>query len=270
LSTDVAWASEHPAERPPGVVSWGGSAFLHLALVVVALLWGARGHKNYEPPIPPHVAVTMVALPRAPDELPDKPMIRLPDPGRLGKIDVRPPEPERPVIPTPEVEPDAGEPLEDPPPPEPTPPTLDRSRSRDELVAMALADLERGPETRLPTDPDGRSEPGDLDGASHGQFNPKLSAYQRRVRDLIQEKWFPIESVLKENPDLVVVIGMRIDPNGKILEPGFIEESGHRSFDSSALRAVRMTGTLPLPPADLQEEAEKGFVVTFSATDKLP
>jgi len=263
----------HPADRAPETADWLYSMAGHLVLVVIALLFGARGQQGYElPPIPEHVAVSMVALPRPANQLPNKVMIRPPDPNPTGKVPVE----TRPELPPPQEDvPQEAETLPEatPPPaheaPKPTPPSLNRKDKREELLAMVRSGLQ-GPETHLPDDPDGTASEEDvLQAGATGPFNAKMSAYQRRVRDRIQEFWHPLERLVKEQPDLTVVIELHIDNAGTILSPAVLRSSGNPSFDASALRAVERAATLPLPPEDLQEQAQKGFVVSFRAHEAL-
>lgn len=85
--------------------------------------------------------------------------------------------------------------------------------------------------------------------------------YGLQVQQRIQENWrYPS---LGAEADLAAKVEIQIDSQGQILSFSLKSSSGRRDFDSSVLRAVEDTKTLPKPPRqDLRE-----IQITFHAQD---
>jgi len=93
--------------------------------------------------------------------------------------------------------------------------------------------------------------------------SPALAIYIEICRHHIVEHWRP--PVSTEGEEIrPVVVGIRIDREGRILETEVVETSGNEPLDSSALAAVQALDTLPPPPDDeVWELAKQGIFVKF-------
>jgi len=149
---------------------------------------------------------------------------------------------------------------------ETTEPVVDRSEERERL----LRDLRRqqaldalvpeGPKDQAKTDPDG------TEGATGTQRgiagDPRIAAYQEQVRAAAMANFSAIQTDAK-----VAVVQVTIDSRGNILNSGIAESSGDTSFDAAARTAVRRTGRVPPPPADLMPGPTATFFIRLSNAD---
>ena len=235
----------------------------HGLLVLATLL--ARGPA---PPVVPDMVmeVAMVTLHRDADVLPRKVMVRPPTvTGDMG-VELEPPVADDQMILEQENEPDKeGEDKE---------PEDDEARQkrREELIAAA-DQVPTGPETNLPTDPESTvTDLKDvyLNGSGTNVADPELADYIRQCKERIMKKWNVLPSIANENPDLAVVVGVRIDREGKIKASKIVDPSGNRQYDLATLTAVKRMGSLPRPPSDkVMSYAEDGIFVRFKASDKV-
>jgi len=235
----------------------------HGALVLMVLL----AHGPAQPLVPPDMVmeVAMVTLHRDADVLPEKVMVK--PPMVTGDMGVK----EEPIaddqmILEQEDEDDAeGEDKE-------TPEEKERREKREELIASA-AQVPTGPETNLPTDPESTvTDLKDvyLTGSGTNVADPELADYIRKCKDRIMRKWHVMPAIANENPNLEVVVGLRIDREGKILKSKIVDPSGNRQYDFATLSAVRQMGSLPRPPSDkVMGYAEDGVFIRFKASDKV-
>jgi len=236
--------------------------------VLLLLVLAVRGPN--EPLLNPDdvMQVAMVTLHRDANVLPEKVMIAPPVvTGDLGPQDDVPVVPDQMVLETPEAEDKTGE---------DKPPEDDEARKdrREDLIAKAdVFDAPPGPETHVPTDPDSTVtslEDVYASGSGTNVADPELAMYIRDCKDRIMQKWHVMPSVAASNPDLTVVIGVRIDDNGKIKKTQIVDGSGNRQYDSATYRAVRQMGSLPPPPSDkIMGFAEDGVFIRFKASDKV-
>ncbi len=240
----------------------------HAVLLVLVLV----SRSAAAPVIPPQnvMEVAMVTLHRDADVLPEKVMVAPPVvTGDMGVEEQPPISPDQMVLEQEDADDKEGEDKE---------PEDDEARRkrRDDLIAQldrAQLDAPPGPETHLPTDPE--SDVTDLrevymHGSGTNVADPELAAYIRDCKDRIMRKWHVLPSVINENPDLEVVVGVRIDDDGRIKESKIMAGSGNRQYDSATLRAVRQMGSLPAPPSDkIMEYARDGIFIRFRASDKV-
>ena len=92
---------------------------------------------------------------------------------------------------------------------------------------------------------------------------PALAIYIEVCRHHIVEHWRPPAPV-EGSAASPVVVGIRIDREGRILETQVVESSCREPFESSALAAVQALDTLPPPPDDeVWELAKQGIFVKF-------
>lgn len=73
-----------------------------------------------------------------------------------------------------------------------------------------------------------------------------LQIYMGQVQNAIQANWRIPGELARLN--IVVQLGLRVGPEGKVLDVWVDEGSGVGMFDESALRAVRAASPLPVPP----------------------
>jgi len=239
------------------------AALGHGSLILMALL--ARGPTQPIMPTDMVMEVAMVTLHRDADVLPEKVMVTPPRvTGDMGVIE-EPVAEDQMVLETEDADEAEGE--------DKTPETDEaRQQRREDLIARA-DQVPTGPETNLPTDPESTvTDLRDvyLTGSGTNVADPELADYVRQCKERIMSKWHVIPSVANENPDLVVVIGVRIDRSGKILKSKIVDNSGNRQYDMSTLTAVRQMRTLPAPPSDkIMGYAEDGIFIRFKASDKV-
>ncbi len=235
----------------------------HGVLLLLVLLSRAT-----QPMIPPDTVmeVAMVTLHREANVLPEKVMVKPPQvTGDMGKIEEFPVVEDQLVL---EVEDeDAAEGEEKQPETD-----EERQERREDLIAKAN-DVPTGPEDNLPTDPESTvTDLRDvyLAGDGTNAADPELADYVRQCKERIMTKWNVMPSIANENPDLTVVIGVRIDDSGKILKSKIVDNSGNRQYDMNTLTAVRRMGSLPSPPSErILAYAEGGIFIRFKASDKV-
>ncbi len=238
----------------------------HAILMVMVLV--TRG--PIEPLLNPDdvMQVAMVTLHRDANVLPEKVTIAPPVvTGDMGVKDDVPVIPDEMVLETEDDEDKEGE--------EKAPEDDEaRKERREDLLAKAdQFDAPPGPETNVPTDPESTVtslEDVWASGSGTNVADPELSQYIRDCKERIMQKWHVLPSVAASNPDLTVVIGLRIDDKGKITKVKLMEGSGNRQYDSATYRTVRQMGSLPTPPSDkIMGYAEDGVFIRFKASDKV-
>jgi TolA protein len=84
-------------------------------------------------------------------------------------------------------------------------------------------------------------------GGSPEQIDPRLMAYNQRLRDSVQRNWILPEG--HNNKGLVVVINFNIRRDGSVERIWIEQSSGNAVFDNSALRAAEKTAPFPPPPS---------------------
>ena len=143
---------------------------------------------------------------------------------------------------------------------------MDRRQEREKL----LRDLRRqqaldalvpeGPQDQPKTDPNGAEG---AVGTQRGVAgDPRIAAYQEQVRAAAMANFSAIQTDAK-----VAVVQVTIDSRGNILNSGIAETSGDTSFDASARTAIRRTGRVPPPPADLMPGPTATFFIRLSNAD---
>ena len=137
-------------------------------------------------------------------------------------------------------------------------------KKRAEERAKRLAAL--GEKNREETSKDG-SDDSSSNGSS-GPIDAILGKYIEQCRQEILSNWNPLPTLIEENPDLQVVLEVKIDANGTLSKPVVRQSSGNSSFDRSAIIALRKTKKLPIPPTKYQSSAAGGIIITIAAQDK--
>jgi len=242
------------------------AGFGHVLLLILVLV--SRGPSQAI--IPENVMeVAMVTLHRDANVLPQKVMVAPPVvTGDMGVIE-EPPIPDQMILETPDAEDDEGKEKE----PESEEEVKKRREDLIAIIDRSQVDAPTGPETNLPTDPD--SNVTDLrevymHGSGSNVADPELAAYIRDCKDRIMKNWHVLPSVVQENPEISVVIGVIIDEKGKIKKAKIVDPSGNRQYDSATYRTVKQMGSLPAPPSEkIMEYAQDGVFIRFKASDKV-
>lgn len=245
--------------RGPGVPL---SFAMHV--VVAGTLWVAQGMNIERPPlIDPDdvIEVSLLSLPKQTTQMVQK-ATRTPDPVQ-GVVDP-PPTPEPPP---PQSDSDLVQHTPDAPAPQGNPDADKEKRDlleqlrRDQARKDALAAL--GSQDRDRTDPDGTE--GATGSASGALGDPKVALYLERVKQTLLPQFSPLQT----DGELVVVIRVKVDTQGRRLDYGIETGSGDPSFDRAALRAVMRTEQLPAPSPDIMNGATSTFFLRFRPEDKL-
>ena len=140
----------------------------------------------------------------------------------------------------------------------------DDKKKRAKERAKRLAAL--GEKSREETSKDGTA-----DSSSNGAIGPIdaiLGKYIEQCRQEILSNWNPLPTLIEQNPDLQVIIEVKIEANGTLSKPVVHKSSGNSSFDRSAIIALRKTKKLPIPPTKYQSSAAGGIIITIAAQDK--
>lgn len=237
------------------------AAFALHVLVAVAVIGLPRLSADERPQID-YVAVQLLPAPalgtRSTPPAPEpEPVVEEPEPEPEPAVDEpasQPePDPEVPTLPEPEVE----------PPPEAPPPPPEEPR-REPPPERTPARQEPTPETEEPPGPVGR-EGGDFQGS--GRFGVRavgadgstfeFSYYLDQMLGQIERSW-----VRPPGEGLEALVSYRVLRDGRIVDVELEEGSGSRSFDLSALRALRNASPLPrLPAAFRQDSLEVNLIV---------
>lgn len=115
-----------------------------------------------------------------------------------------------------------------------------------DAVKGLIKDKQRGSENGM--EGGRRTEVGEF-GAGQGGAQVgalALQIYMGQVQNAIQANWRIPGELARLN--IVVQLGLRVGPEGKVLDVWVDEGSGVGIFDESAMRAVRAASPLPVPP----------------------
>jgi colicin import membrane protein len=137
-------------------------------------------------------------------------------------------------------------------------------KKRAEDRAKRLAAL--GNKERKETSKDGTDN--NSSNGTSGPIDAILGTYIEQCRQEILSNWNPLPTLIEENPDLQVVLEVKIDSSGTLSKPIIRTSSGNASFDRSAMIALRKTRRLPIAPAKYQKSAAGGIIITIAAQDK--
>lgn len=87
-------------------------------------------------------------------------------------------------------------------------------------------------------------------GTTGGKLKSEHPAYYSIIHDKVQEQWiYPEGFELKK---ISIIVGIRIDKNGKLLELAVEQSSGNKRFDESLLNAVKKAEPFPPLPRDFE------------------
>lgn len=111
---------------------------------------------------------------------------------------------------------------------------------------------------------EGNTEKGPRGGG--GAHGTEFIAYTQYLKQRVKEAWILAE----RRPGLRAVVRFGVEPNGEVMEVELADSSGDRSFDQSALRAVRKASPFPSPPEAYREEfATQKVEITFSGEERI-
>jgi TonB family protein len=250
------------ADRGIGL-GWGlgPSLVVHLGLMGIFLA-GAASEPRERPRIDRDVfMVSTVVLPKS-QSLPTKAAApKPPSPGETGETrEAPPPRPDEMVLPekkAPKIEGPKSVPEVKPRKPEPTP------KPRRDLSSLLDSVEEESDQVVFETSPDGDPNAKPQAGLQ-AQFGRQLTAYERLVRDAIQNSWFPKSGRGTLDDGLWAAVTFQVDDNGALIGPSLEQTSGDFVYDQSCLRAVQRTRRVEPPPSG----ANRTITVGFSPKDK--
>jgi len=268
----------------------GLSLFLHVAVVGLGLMQWSHSRPLHvrldqpvayqvdlvrlEPPAPgPAKSATTAPAPQAEPEAPKEPKpapapakaapIPAPKPKAAVEIPEQPkpkptPAPAKPA-PKPEPEPEPAKPK--PPkaaPKQPAKPARKPEPTREQILAEALGAAQQDVSSRASDEREqalaslrqgAAAQENGGGGASEGRAAGGLVAvYAQMVEAQIKAQWRYPQAGARQN--LVAMVEIQLDRNGRVLGTRVVRSSGRSDFDASAERAVEETGQLPAPPRD--------------------
>lgn len=113
---------------------------------------------------------------------------------------------------------------------------------REELAARANTQAKAAPAEPM--------NPAAGGGAARANLEEKYSAYYGVLRDKVQENWIYPQG-LKDNK-ISVIVSIKIERSGKLLEVSVEKSSGNKAFDASLLTAIKKAAPFPPLPVDLE------------------
>jgi TonB family protein len=243
------------AETQVGFRSLGRSNAAGLAITV--LIHGALAYVVYQSQIksPPRpeatrdVIITRTISFKKPREKPWLPRI------------VTPPVPQ---APPPEIKltqnPEA--PPAPPPEPKPAPKPEDKNVNKDLKRALERA---RALANAAKEEP----EEGPVSGFGDATENVTGDAYATEVYNAIRRNWNAPAGLLNEAQlaALTTEIRVTVEKDGSLKRPMLVKPSGNDLFDDSCLQAVKATGRVPPPPANVWAQYRRGFVLAFEGKE---
>ncbi len=130
------------------------------------------------------------------------------------------------------------------------PPSLEQALER---LKRETAEEQENPRA-VSTAPEGRpaaGSPAGGGGLSSGEIADGIRIYQAEISYQVQKNWAYSEQLAGADKELEVLIGIRIEPDGRIAEAWFDRRSGNRHLDESAHRAIMKASPLPPLPKGL-------------------
>jgi colicin import membrane protein len=124
--------------------------------------------------------------------------------------------------------------------------------SDQDVLAQELASLSRSL-AQQPGGSGGRRGPGSRTGVIFGQL----------VKQRIKSHWR--FATLGDGPNLQAEVRITIDDSGSIQDVVLVKGSGRSDFDSSVLKAVQETESLPEPP----QQDLKTITITFNSNERM-
>ena len=104
----------------------------------------------------------------------------------------------------------------------------------------------------------GGAESGSGGGISRGNVDSRYKAYYSEIRDKVQAAWIYPEGF--ENMKGAIIVSVRIDRSGRLLDSWVNESSGNPNFDASLMDAIKKASPFPPLPSDFEGPyLETGF-----------
>lgn len=156
---------------------------------------------------------------------------------------------------------------------------LERVRTREEAVSRerdiakavdrvreGVSDREEpGKETKKKPAAAGTNTEREGDGhvAKAKVYGPEFLAYTEDIKQRVKDNWI----VVDRKPSLTAVVQFGVEADGGVVDVELVEPSGDRSFDQSALRAVRNARLPPPPEAYREDFATQKVHMTFGGEE---
>lgn len=127
---------------------------------------------------------------------------------------------------------------------------IEATRASKERVAKLREELAARANTEAKAAPAPPVNPAAGGGAARANLEERYSAYYGVLRDKVQENWIYPQG-LKDNR-ISVIVSIKIERGGKLLEVSVEKSSGNRAFDDSLLKAIKKAAPFPPLPVDLE------------------
>jgi len=95
--------------------------------------------------------------------------------------------------------------------------------------------------------------PGGPGGGGGGAANLRFSSYYRALYEKIYQSWILPDYVTEKDGSREVIVVIKIQRDGKILDASFEKASGNRQLDASVMNALKKADPLPPLPDDFRE-----------------
>ncbi len=99
----------------------------------------------------------------------------------------------------------------------------------------------------------GGGVPGPGPGGGGGGANLRFSGYYRSIYEKIYQSWILPDYVTEKEGSREVIVVIKIQRDGRILEANFEKASGNRQLDASVMNALKKADPLPPLPDDFRE-----------------
>ncbi len=117
------------------------------------------------------------------------------------------------------------------------------AKRKEKNERNALADELKSLRSQVKKDDEQRAS----SGSGQAMASGAEAVYAGLVENLVKQNWrYP---AVTSNAFLTCVVGVDLAPDGTIIGSRILRSSGREDFDSSTLRAVQETRTLPEPPS---------------------
>ncbi len=224
-----------------------------------------------EPNAPPAVAEAIPAPP-PPAQEPPKPPAIVPEPTPIPRKDPEPEAPKEPDKPKEPEKPKEQEKPKDPPKPKEPPKAQEKPKRDPVKEALAGAEKQTGSQTSKPANNtrggsasralaelENQTQVGVGGGGGSGSGpggGGIYDVYAGLVILAVKPNW-SMPTYSRQN--ISVLVRIKLDPSGRVLDCSIERSSGRADFDASAMNAVIRTGTLPPPPSPAQQDIAINF-----------
>jgi len=143
-----------------------------------------------------------------------------------------------------------------------------RRKAMMDAVAALRSQAEKRPTPRLDNFPSLKDAanatkgiPASPEGGGLGGIagNPIFQAYRNQIREILSDNLIWVQQTRPQ-----AEVTFQLDPSGNVMNLQISKSSGDPTYDNAALRAVRKSSPLPLPPPELQSQILKEeFTVSF-------